>query len=1188
VKHNKQKTVGIDGVIRTGGRRVGFLYASKINTQKIPTHKNTYENKKESPLINKQHSQEKKEDITGKITSLSGGFRIDAQTNIETILRPIRKKVTKKLTYDAQQNLSPRKSPSLQKTTPTKNNNSPSLFQDQDFYDDDYEEWTQKSKTGVRIKESYVKVRPPSSREDTFIQESTFRKIVAEEKGNEEIEDVAKENISNEEALSKSEDVSFIKKPIKEYEQEYVSFSQEIVDEEEEGEFQQSLQIKPSYEEMDIGEDDAFIAQETSQKAFIQKQEEVASEKDHLEEKEETSLREHSLFQESFQKKSNFLPKKSVSPKKPALQRRMSDIVRSQKPLLTEKETSFQNTKLEEKIPSQDTFHTKDPFLTQEEIHFADTEVIDSFNKKENYEMVSDENFSRKTIDEGLIPSQQSSSLKEEKNQEISNEFAREEFGNFIKLQEEDQEKTHFSKHSLILDQESSYDFSQEDEYRGSTIAQESVYGSPLQEDIQEKTPFSPVPEEIKEKKPNISSAFPQKSLFSKLSFSQWWRNKDFSLDFGLRQFKPFALTAGVVFTLLSGGIFLSKGLALEGYVMGVSSEGFGDIETAIDEVRAFRFDLSAEHFEDAAERFEEVSDDFQAWAGILKVSHASLPVLSKVSSGSNALDAAELLSRAGKEVALAVSALTDLENPFNDDMNDTSLLDAMRTFSQHMEVAREYLGEAQEHVENIRIDHIPEDKQEAFLLLKSSLPEAVVAVNEYLNNNKIFEDMLGANGPRKYLFLFQNPYESRATGGFIGSYGFLDMKDGHIRKFFVDGIFNPDGQLSVDVIPPEPIRKISAGWSLHDSNWFADFPLSAEKAIYFYEKGGGQTVDGVIAITPTVLKRFLEMTGPIALEEYDTVITAENFMENIQYEVEYDYDKEENRPKKILDDLAPIVIERVFSGAKDVGASQILEALYSSLREKHILLYARDEEVQSLYEQAGWTGEILNTEYDYINVIHSNINGYKTDGVIDEKITKVSEIKKDGSIINTVTVERMHNGGDTPYDFFNQVNADYMRLYVPQGSQLISVEGHTKETVRDPLDYEELGFSRDSDIEAIESSMEIDEKTGTQIFQESGKTVFGNWVYVSPKEKVAVTYTYMLPFRFQAVDSSTFIPFSHLAQKQSGSSNREYSYELRYPGSWNIAWENKPSLQKQENRVYFTDEWNYDHYSSFVFEVKK
>jgi len=141
--------------------------------------------------------------------------------------------------------------------------------------------------------------------------------------------------------------------------------------------------------------------------------------------------------------------------------------------------------------------------------------------------------------------------------------------------------------------------------------------------------------------------------------------------------------------------------------------------------------------------------------------------------------------------------------------------------------------------------------------------------LEEFNQKQTIFQDLLGYNGPRKYLFLFQNNHEIRATGGFIGSYGVLNVHNGNVKELFVDGIFNPDGQLSVRVVPPKPIQKISTNWSTHDANWFPNFPTSAEKIAWFYEKTGGPTVDGIITLTPTVMEKLLEITGPIEMLEY-------------------------------------------------------------------------------------------------------------------------------------------------------------------------------------------------------------------------------------------------------------------------------------------------------------------------------
>ena len=53
-------------------------------------------------------------------------------------------------------------------------------------------------------------------------------------------------------------------------------------------------------------------------------------------------------------------------------------------------------------------------------------------------------------------------------------------------------------------------------------------------------------------------------------------------------------------------------------------------------------------------------------------------------------------------------------------------------------------------------------------------------------------------------------------------------------------------------------------------------------------------------------------------MPEYDTTVDARNFIEKTQYEVEVDYDKEQNRPKKFIADLMPKIFDKVFN-TKDI-----------------------------------------------------------------------------------------------------------------------------------------------------------------------------------------------------------------------------------------------------------------------------
>lgn len=223
------------------------------------------------------------------------------------------------------------------------------------------------------------------------------------------------------------------------------------------------------------------------------------------------------------------------------------------------------------------------------------------------------------------------------------------------------------------------------------------------------------------------------------------------------------------------------------------------------------------------------------------------------------------------------------------------------------------------------------------------------------------------------------------------------------------------------------------------------------------------------------------------------------------------------------------------------------------------MLLYTRNQDTEKRIVDAGWSGKIQETPKDYISVINTNVNGFKTDGIIDDAIMHTATIADDGSVVVKTKVTRTHKGGNTPYDWWNRVNSNYMRVYVPLGSQLISATGQTREFPPEPLDYNALGFKRDKDVAAEEQSISIDDTTGTRVGEEFGKTVFGNWAYVSPGESVSVEYTYLLPFTVSP-DRRTG-GYSLLLQKQPGSKDIHFSSEVQYPVNWQIVWQSDRDL---------------------------
>ena len=645
-------------------------------------------------------------------------------------------------------------------------------------------------------------------------------------------------------------------------------------------------------------------------------------------------------------------------------------------------------------------------------------------------------------------------------------------------------------------------------------------------------------------------------------------------------------ITIGFLIALIiPTAAWLSQGLEIKKDVLSSSISAYENLMSARESLGDLNWQAAEQNFGSA------YSDFYQAHREINKLGRLTLGILEQlpggnvVSSGNSLVKVGEYLAQAGQGLVSAIN-LFSYDNLFNlinlSSEKNSSLTDLMFNSQKELIQALHGIGLANQELENVKIGSLPNDIQDEVISLKEKLPLVEKMLFQAENYSQAFLKILGHDNPKQYLLIFQNNSEIRSTGGFIGTYGLLTIDQGAIKSLFVDGIFNVDGQLHEKIIPPRPIQKISTAWSMHDANWFADFPTSAQKIQWFYEKTGGPTTDGIISLTPTLIERLLGLTGPIPMPEYDVLLSADNFVELIQYKVEVDYDKELNQPKKILADFAPLFIKKL-SELSFEEKRLAIEIIFNCLEEKHILIYFNNSSLEDMVVDEGWSGQLSSVDKDYLSVVSSNINGFKTDRMVKETIEHQAEIQSDGSIIDTLTVIREHQGGTEEYDWWNRVNSNYLRVYLPEGSELISAKGHSLEIYQPPINYEEQGFKKDPLVDSIESGMMIDKKTGTRIFKENNKTVFGNWVYVSPGEQVVLTYEYKLPFKIDLTKGTD--SYSLLVQKQLGSLGSVFKHKLKFSENWEVSWQYPDNLNFNSGVIDFNSDLKKDKFLGVTFK---
>jgi hypothetical protein len=471
---------------------------------------------------------------------------------------------------------------------------------------------------------------------------------------------------------------------------------------------------------------------------------------------------------------------------------------------------------------------------------------------------------------------------------------------------------------------------------------------------------------------------------------------------------------------------------------------------------------------------------------------------------GKALLNMGEELAVSAERISAGLVAISNLA--------DSTLGTKIEVLERYVESAIPHLSSANEALSRINAESIPSEFKQTFLQLSQNLPQFESGVQKLQTFSSALNTVLGNEQKQRYLFVFQNDSEIRPAGGFIGSFAEVDIYRGEIEKMNLpgDGSYNLQGRLLSQVAAPAPLTLVNARWEFQDANWFPDFKASAEKLLWFHNKAGGPTMDGVIAINASFVADLLELVGPIEMPEYGRTITSDNFMLETQKIVEVEYDKTENKPKQFLADLAPKLIERITNADKFVFIP-LLECLSEGLANKDIQLYFTDADTQKAVSELGWTGEISNTDGDYLMVIDSNIGGQKTDAVIDETIDLISKIAEDGTITNEVSITRRHHG-ISGAQFTGVNNVDYVQLFVPRGSKLISVDGAERPN-KNLFETSDIYLDNDEDLAFFNASSTTGDME-TDIGEMFGKTIFGNWVQTKPGQQSTISFTYELPWK--------------------------------------------------------------------------
>lgn len=228
-------------------------------------------------------------------------------------------------------------------------------------------------------------------------------------------------------------------------------------------------------------------------------------------------------------------------------------------------------------------------------------------------------------------------------------------------------------------------------------------------------------------------------------------------------------------------------------------------------------------------------------------------------------------------------------------------------------------------------------------------------------NATALLPPVLGSEGSRDYLLVFQNNAEWRSLGGIAGTMALLHTENGSIEltEFRTSADFPNTDKPVIELDPElEQIYETRVARYAQNATQVPDFEVAAEIAQQFWKRAGGGDVDGVLSLDPVALSYLLNATGPVDLPTGET-LTADNAVKLLLNEVYFTL--EDPKAQDAFFGEAADAIFGALSGG-DVDPAALLQGLARAGEEHRLLLWSTRAAEQSILEGTTLEGALPET----------------------------------------------------------------------------------------------------------------------------------------------------------------------------------------------------------------------------------
>jgi len=336
----------------------------------------------------------------------------------------------------------------------------------------------------------------------------------------------------------------------------------------------------------------------------------------------------------------------------------------------------------------------------------------------------------------------------------------------------------------------------------------------------------------------------------------------------------------------------------------------------------------------DAAQARSAVDDPLYGVATVVPLIGPNLEAVGRMAATVDSLALAVMPSLVDVATTLQPTQLTPVDGRIP--------LAPIQQISPDLQSADQEIQQALDSIHGIDRTELAPQIADAVTQLGGRLEQAADVTGPAARIARLAPPMLGADGPRTWLVVFQNPAEPRATGGIFGSFALVRADGGKIdildrgASSRTLGEFNP------------PVAELTAKKTLtfsplmaefpQDVNLTPNFPRAAQLFSEMYWARTGTAVDGVVAVDPLVLSYVLK--GAASLEVDGVALESKSLVETL---LSTAYAKFDSRDQSARDDFLAAAGNRIFAATMsgDTDTRSAINGLRQGMRERRVLIFS-------------------------------------------------------------------------------------------------------------------------------------------------------------------------------------------------------------------------------------------------------